>query len=64
MLTACNTKVALYMRKPSFGHGQLYVGGSRVGEDEGLIVFGEGGVTDDQGAFLHQECGIQESADR
>ena len=44
-------RAGLYLAKPVFSHGQLYVGASRVGSPEGLVVLVPGGVRDHAGAF-------------
>ena len=42
-------RVGLYQPKPVFSHGQLYVGASRVGSPDGLVV--SGGLRDDIGGI-------------
>ena len=45
-------RVGLYLPKPVFSHGQLYVGASRVGSPDGLVVSVPGGVRDHTGAMF------------
>ena len=42
-------RVGLHVPKPVFYHGQWYVGASRVGSPDGLVV--TGGVSDAHGAM-------------
>jgi len=45
-------RVGLYLPKPVFSHGQLYVGASRVGSPDGLVV--SGGLRDHLGGiYMH-----------
>lgn len=44
-------KVGLFLRKPVFCHGQLYVALSRTGNSEGLRALVVGNDRDDAGAF-------------
>jgi len=44
-------RVGLYLPKPVFSHGQLYVGASRVGSSDGLVVSVPGGKRDHMGAL-------------